>query len=164
MTGISREEAIELGNMLYVAVNRSSPDPQAARGMIEAGAYLCMANPEGITTLMCACAGGHTGIVQAMLESGRDAALEAQDSHGWTALITAAHRADAGTLRVLLQAGANPAARDEMGRDALYYAKGSKDAEKIKVIEDALNTARIMQDATKLAHPVSVRKPLQYKP
>lgn len=163
MPEVTQQEAIALGRMLYAEVNSSSADVQNALEMIADGAALNLANSEGVTTLMCASAYGHAAIVAAMAQSGRDALLEAKDSHGWTAFITAAHRADAGTLRALLQAGADPTVKDQMGRDALYYARGSKDAEKIKVVEDALNATRFTQDATILRNPVSVKKPLQYK-
>lgn len=153
---------LDLGRQLYSAIGHT--DAASVRTWIDSGARLDLANPEGVTTLMCACADGNADIVRAIVESGSDFLLEAQDSHGWTALITAAHRAEAGTLRVLLDAGADPAVKDKMGRDALYYAKGSQDPEKIKIIEDALNSARIVQAATVLQQPVSVRKPLQYKP
>lgn len=158
---------LDLGRALFAAVNNGpmdAQDTQEAISLVNRGAALQMCNMERVTTLMCACAGGHTGVVKAMLQSGRPVALEEQDSHGWTALITAAHRADAETLRALLQAGANPAVQDKMGRDALYYAKGSKDAEKIRVIEEALALRDITQGATVLRQPVMVKKPLQYKP
>jgi ankyrin repeat protein len=161
MTDVSQQEAIALGRMLYQEF-MGTVDRQNALEMIEDGAMLNMANPEGITTLMCACAGGHTEIVKAMLHSGRDVGLEAQDSHGWTALITAAHRGNAEMLTALLTAGANPKAKDKMDRDALYYAKG--DAEKMKVLQRALADESFTQRATVLQQPVSVRKPLQYKP
>jgi len=161
MTEVSQQEAVALGRMLYQEF-MGTVDRRNALEMIEDGALLLMVNPEGITTLMCACAGGHAEIVKAMLHSGRDVGLEAQDSHGWTALITAAHRADAATLQVLLDAGANPKAKDKMDRDALYYAKG--DAEKTKLLQKALTDESFTQRATVLQQPVTVKKPLQYKP
>jgi ankyrin repeat protein len=161
----AEERALDQGRMLYMAANDGpGSDDGDARWLVEQGAALNLANGEGVTTLMCACASGHTDLVKAMMESGRDAGLEARDGHGWTALITAAHRAGAELVRVLLQAGADPTAKDKMGRDALYYAKGSRDAEKIKVIEDALNAGRLVTGATVLQQPVTVKKPLQYKP
>ncbi|MEZ0260158.1 MAG: ankyrin repeat domain-containing protein [Alphaproteobacteria bacterium] len=152
-----------MGRFLYNTFQGAGNEAEALE-LIGDGAYLNIRNSEGITTLMCACAGGHTKAVLAMLATGRDVALEAQDSHGWTALITAAHRADAETLRALLQAGADPTVKDKMGRDALYYAKGSKDAEKISALENGLAVRDIVQGATVLKQPVKVRKPLQYKP
>lgn len=162
MTEVSQQEAVALGRMLYSEFLGGAVDKQNALEMIEDGALLNMANPEGITTLMCACAGGHTEIVKAMLQSGRDVGLEAQDGHGWTALITAAHRGNADMLTALLTAGANPKAKDKMERDALYYAKG--DADKMKVLQRALVDDNFAKAATILQQPVSVKKPLQYKP
>jgi ankyrin repeat protein len=132
--------------------------------LIAGGAQLTVRNAEQMTPLILAAAHKLTPVMTAMLQCGREAAVDARDDHGWTALITAAHRGDAEGIKLLLDAGADVTVKDQMGRDALYYAEGSKDAEKIKLIRHAMGEAAFIKGATVAAKPVAVMKPLKIKP
>lgn len=135
MTEISAKTADALGIRLFLEANGAG---RQAIPLIEQGATLNVANAEGITTLMCVAAGARIDILKAMLDSGRETNLNARDNHGWTALITAAHRGDAQTLWLLLQAGADATLKDALGRDAFDYAKASGDKAKIQVMAAAM--------------------------
>ena len=151
------------GVELFFMVAFRTGDTASALGLIAQGATLNHVNSESMTTLICAAAEGETEIVRAMLATGRDVALNARDDHGWTALTTAAHRGNAETVALLLKAGADPSVKDDMSHDALYYAKGSGDGEKIEMIETALRDHSIGQGATVAARPVKLLRTLQLK-
>lgn len=59
-------------------------------------------------------------IIQMLLDAGAD--IEARDSHGATALISAAFNSNPGVTTNLLAAGANIAAEDDNGATALHFA------------------------------------------
>jgi hypothetical protein len=88
-------------------------------------------------------------------------ALEARDDHGWTALITAAHRGHPHTVKLLLDAGADRTAKDDMGRDALYYAQN--DPEKKKLLAPAESLDALVNGATVASRSVPLMRRLQFK-
>jgi ankyrin repeat protein len=165
----SSDESAQLGMELFLAVALDrGRDVPGALAYIEAGADLNHMNSESMTTLMCAAAEECNTIIDAMLKSGRDVALEARDDHGWTALITAAHRGNAETVKLLLDAGADPTAKDDMKRDALYYAQSYP--EKKKLLTDAISAAaqarqteQLAKDATVASRPVALMRKLRMK-
>lgn len=57
--------------------------------------------------------------------------------------MVAVGRGHLGTVKLLLEAGADPTKRDKKGRTALYYAKNSimgiTNSEEIQLIENAIN-------------------------
>lgn len=71
------------------------------------------------TPLMNASSEGHIEVLQMLLSCQAD--LELCDSEGMRALHLAAQAASVGCFRALLEAGADPLATDDLGRDALQY-------------------------------------------
>ena len=67
-----------------------------------------------------AAAGGHAGIVAALLDAGAD--VRARDVHGMTPLLSAARGGRLSAFDVLVDAGADVMAKDNDGRTALLHA------------------------------------------
>jgi len=73
----------------------------------------------GLTPLMKASCGGHVNAVRFLLAHG--AILDLCDGDGMQAIHFAVQAASAECVRVLLEVGANPLAKDDFGRTALQY-------------------------------------------
>lgn len=149
-----------LGTELFGITGFGGGDTARALELVAQGADLNLANPEGVTTLMCAAAEGMTDVVAAMLDSGRPVALNAQDSHGWTALTTAAHRGQGDIVRLLLKAGADADIPDQMKRKALDYAR---DGAIKTMLQRHVTVAELTRKATVTDKPVLLLRPLQLK-
>jgi hypothetical protein len=66
-------------------------------------------------------------------------------------------------VRLLLDAGADPAIADQMNRTALDYAKGSGDNTSIALISFALNKAALTHAATVTQEPLAIGRPLRLR-
>ncbi|RHZ58907.1 hypothetical protein CDV55_105756 [Aspergillus turcosus] len=93
----------------------------AARILLEAGADPSIQTDTGETILQRAVKGNHTSVVQLLLGVGVDVGVR-DFSHGWTAVLTAAHWGADDCLRLLLKAGADVLVVDYHGRNALHLA------------------------------------------
>jgi ankyrin repeat protein len=77
--------------------------------------------------------------VRLLLEAGSDPNV--RQSHGWTALHSAAHNGDVASVEALLGAGADPAATNEEGRSVLDLADEGRDEPTIARIRAALQAS-----------------------
>eukprot|EP00672_Neobodo_designis_P024325 CAMPEP_0174828074 /NCGR_PEP_ID=MMETSP1114-20130205/1121_1 /TAXON_ID=312471 /ORGANISM="Neobodo designis, Strain CCAP 1951/1" /LENGTH=182 /DNA_ID=CAMNT_0016061777 /DNA_START=49 /DNA_END=593 /DNA_ORIENTATION=+ len=80
-----------------------------------------------MTLLHHAAFGGNTTIVQALLEC-PGIPIDAVDALGWTPLLYAASNGNAEAAQLILDAGANTSAKDEMKRSSLHLAVTSTSA------------------------------------
>lgn len=116
-------------------VNRWSPDgwqplhlaayfgrAEAARALLDADAEVSerSRNPMAVHPLHAAAAGRHAELVWILIAS--DAAVNACQRGGWTALHSAAANGDIDSVQALLSAGADPAAVNEQGQTPLELA------------------------------------------
>jgi ankyrin repeat protein len=89
--------------------------------LIGKGANVDARDANGVTPLQLAVRLGFFDGVQLLVAS--HARLNETNDTGETPLISAVHRRDAGMMRILLKAGADPDRRDNSGRSARDYAK-----------------------------------------
>lgn len=80
--------------------------------------------------------------------------LDARDESGATPLILAAARRRKGVVKLLLEAGANPALSDSNGKNALDHALGAGCSETISLLAEAM--ARLEEDKTGSSEAVPV--------
>ena len=116
-------------NLLHVAARRG--DIATVKALLTNKEIVNAKNIGEWTALMEAAGGGHTAIVQALLDAGAD--INVKDNEGGlTALIVAAALGQTDVVKVLLDAGADVNARDAVGETALRKAQES---EQTKVVE-----------------------------
>ncbi len=96
-----------------------------ARALLDAGADAALADGHGTTPLMEAARAGATGVVTLLSE--RRADVRATDQHGRTALMLACQspRSTAECVRLLIDAGADPAHAGSDGRSAVDHASAA---------------------------------------
>jgi ankyrin repeat protein len=88
--------------LLFAARNG---DAESARILVEAGANVNEALPDGTSALVTAAHSGRSAVATLLLEKGADPNA---DGNGYTALHAAVLRADLGLVKALLAGGANP--------------------------------------------------------
>lgn len=92
------------------------------RLLIDHGADVNRADKYGHTPLMCAMSVGDEGLIELLLRAGGD--VHASRPDGTTVLHVAAHsEVSPAVARILLAAGADPAARDNEGKSPCDYAR-----------------------------------------
>lgn len=94
-------------------------------------------NKLGRTALMFASGYGQDAIVERLLAVGANVNLVPDDHSGWTALIAAASAGHAGTVEVLLRAGADPTIQSKAGETALDIARKQGHAEVARLLQAA---------------------------
>ncbi|HXU86667.1 MAG TPA: ankyrin repeat domain-containing protein [Verrucomicrobiae bacterium] len=97
----------------------------ASRVLLEAGADVNArsANPLSVLPIHSAVAGGHDDVVAVLVDAGAD--VNATQRHGWTPLHGAAQNGSLPSVERLLAAGADPAARNDDGVDAIELARAA---------------------------------------
>lgn len=121
-----------------------SQDERAVRLLLQAGANPTLSNNdmgEDSTPLHAAAAAGRPGILQALLDAwpaGQlSAAVNQPGENGWTPLMLAARRGSADCVRLLLEQGADVAAKNAQGRTAADIAAVNKRQAVTLVLGDA---------------------------
>lgn len=79
-------------------------------------------NTSGEYPIHLAAAAGHAEVCQLLASRAKETLNIADKYNEWTPLFHAAHKGRLEALKVLLQAGSDPTAVDELGRTAVFYA------------------------------------------
>ena len=108
----------ELGPALIAAAKRG--DLTAVASLLDAGADPDSRDLVNNTALIFAARDGHLAIARRLLDAG--ASVDWVDDEKVSALILAAFKGHAALVELLLARGADPAPRDQWGRNALDYA------------------------------------------
>jgi uncharacterized protein len=111
-----------------------------ATRLIAAGAAVNASDERGFTPLFHACYNadedrGHPEMVELLLAAGAD--KEAPIGFGVRPLMYAAGNGEAGVVQALLRAGADPLARNEVGRTALMMVKDRNYVDVINILHEA---------------------------
>jgi ankyrin repeat protein len=85
-------------------------DTEEVRRLIDSGADVNAATPEGVTPLMNASGFGNKEAVEMLIAKGAD--VNARTKSNWTALMAAALSGQKEIIEILLAAGADPAVKD----------------------------------------------------
>jgi ankyrin repeat protein len=98
---------------------------EASRVLLGAGADVNArsANALSVLPIHSAVAGGHDDVVAVLVDAGAD--VNATQRHGWTPLHGAAQNGSLPSVERLLAAGADPAARNDDGVDAMELARAA---------------------------------------
>ena len=108
-------------------------NPEITALLLDAGANPNLATPEGETPLMTAARTGDADVLRLLLTHGGGL----DDSEAWrqqTALMWAAAEGNAAAARVLIEAGADVAARSSGGMTALLFAARSGDLDTVRAL------------------------------
>lgn len=108
------------GSLLHIAARRGS-EP-VLQLLLAAGFSPALRGPGGKTPLHDAASGGHPRMVMLLLAAG--AHVDARTAYGFTPL----HLSVGPATQLLLDAGADPMARDAHGQTAMFYTGTDKDA------------------------------------
>jgi hypothetical protein len=100
-------------------INTRMPMFLGSRGTDESMMPVCRNEPLGLTSLMYASNEGHVDAVKLLLRS--RAKVDLQEADGMEAIHFAAQAECAKCFRALLDAGADPLAKDDSDKDALQY-------------------------------------------
>ena len=93
----------------------------------------------GVTMLMCAGFGGHTPLLDVLLERG--ASVDLQNSYGMSALTAAAYHGHLAVVQRLLREGADPGLRADNGNTALSEAERNGHADCARAIKEHVEAA-----------------------
>lgn len=107
-------------------------------------------NHPGWTPLHYAASGGHTEIIQLLLD--KSAYIDAESPNGTTPLMMAARYGNSKAVQLLIEEGADVQLKNQLGLSALDFAKQGQRRDSYVLLEAALN--QLLNDKT----PVSVPK------
>ena len=128
---------------LMMAVERQ--DESVVRGLLErAKARANQRDKNEMTPLMKAADLGFDAAVEALLEAGADPDLRNERDYGWTALFYAAEKKNAGSVRLLLDHGADMRLRDNGWNSAVDIADIGRDSTR-KFVNIFRNHARSLE-------------------
>jgi ankyrin repeat protein len=99
------------------------------RELIDRGADV---NKTGWTPLHYAATGGHVPIIQMLLEA--HAYIDAESPNGTTPLMMAAYYGTAAAVRALIEAGADPVVKNQLGLSAEDFAKRAERKDVVEMI------------------------------
>lgn len=108
-----------------------------ARTLIERGADV---NKTGWTALHYAATGGHLAIIELLLE--HHAYIDAESPNGTTPLMMAAQYGSIDAVRLLLEAGADPKLKNQLGLSAIDFAHRVDRAEAAELIARTVRRAQ----------------------
>jgi len=108
-----------------------------ARKLIDRGADV---NKPGWAPLHYAATGGHLEIMNLLLE--HHAFIDAESPNGTTPLMMAAHYGTPAAVKLLLEAGADTAMRNQLGLTAIDFAQRANRAESAELIAAQVRSAR----------------------
>lgn len=108
-----------------------------ARKLIERGADV---NKTGWTALHYAATGGHLAIIELLLE--HHAYIDAESPNGTTPLMMAAQYGSIDAVRLLLEAGADPGLKNQLGLSAIDFAHRVNRAEAAELIARTVRRAQ----------------------
>ena len=103
--------------------------------LLEAGAAPNAKNELGRTALMFASSKGFSAIVRNLLARGADPNVAPTDAQGWTGLMVAARTGQLETVQMLLNNGADAAAKDKNGATALSLAEAQGHSNVARVLK-----------------------------
>lgn len=89
-------------------------------------------NQDGWTALHYASTGAHLQVMALLLDAG--AHVNARSPNGTTPLMMAAHYGNAAAVKRLLEAGADPQLKNQLGLNALDFARGAERADSVKLL------------------------------
>ena len=110
---------------------------ELARRLVERGADV---NKTGWTPLHYAATGGHLEIIQLLLDN--YAYIDAESPNGSTPLMMAAHYGTPAAVKLLLEAGADPRLRNQLGLTAIDFAYQGGSADSAELIAEAVRRAQ----------------------
>lgn len=112
----------------------SAGNAEAVRYLLGRGALADAPDAQGRTALSRAVAFRQHEVVRVLLGAGASARQQSPGS-GWTPLMNAAMAGDTLMVRILMDAGADPAVRDGEGKTAADYARGAGQHHVIPILE-----------------------------
>jgi tetratricopeptide (TPR) repeat protein len=119
----------KIGYALWLAASRG--EVAEIKRLLKAGAdpnHLNLAQPEKLTPLLAAAAGGHTKALRVLVKTAK---LEERSPEGRSALHLACAAGHYAAARVLVKAGADTGAKDASGKTCLDLAKGHPKIERL---------------------------------
>jgi len=110
---------------------------EIARKLIARGADV---NKPGWTPLHYASTGGHVRLIELLLEN--HAYIDAESPNGSTPLMMAALYGTAAAVKLLLDEGADPGIRNQLGLTAIDFARRGERKDAVELIAGAIRSAR----------------------
>lgn len=129
-----------LGGMTPLMLASQLGRPDMVATLLAAGAAIDAVDERGFTALFYGCYNpdedrGHPEVVELLLGAGAD--KEAKIGFGVRPLMYAAGNGEAGVVQALLRGGADPLARNEVGRTALMMVKDRDYVDVINILHEA---------------------------
>ena len=134
----SDNAVLTIGATPLLRASKAGDNPEAIKLLLQHGALVDLPNVDGISPLMTAAGMGHGGgasrgkfntetdslaAIPLLLKAGANVNAEATD--GQTAVHAAAQKGWTQVVKLLVENGASPNAKDKRGRTPLDYAKGN---------------------------------------
>lgn len=108
-----------------------------ARKLVDRGADV---NKTGWTPLHYAATGGHLAIMQMLLDE--HAYIDAESPNGTTPLMMAAHYGSTAAIKLLIEAGADPRLKNELGLTAIDFANRANRSDAAELIAASIRNSQ----------------------
>ena len=142
----------DAGKTAFMAAIAAGRDDKTLTALLRAGANPLLEEDVGLPTLHYLALQGRYAVLEAARAAGVD--MNHRDSAGRTCLMSAAREGFARTVEVLLECGADPAARDEKGFTVLQHAHSappeSDRKEVLRLLTRALSETGIRSELRQL--------------